>query len=436
MEECPPRESVQQSQVCDRAPLLASMHANSAQREAPSIARSHLAPTVTAKSQRERGGRQKRPRQDDNADHLAHHHKKQMIALPKGLRNISSACFSNASLQLLDAALTPAQVAQLPGPEVSQDFELQAYAVDGLQGKKLTSALKRLNQVIKEASPIAPAPYMGRLLKELHSDRGPVVDPLVFQRVFAMGSRVKSREAFSGDSQEDANEYLRALISAVGEEYGFVSDTFQYQTTEAIICTAPNCRYRNELSSENGTLLEARIPAVTTPAPCKQVPRQNKAVPPAITTDALIEAHFGDAMCEGSRCETCKAKNTLARRTQMAEYPNHLLISLNRTTFAQAGGRACGTRRGAVQSATKDTTEVKLNLGDIRVGRKGVYRVVALMKHSGDLASNGHYSAYRKVDGGSWAILEDDVVKSVPERNLADGVKGYSSVLLLQRQRS
>lgn len=385
--------------------------------------------SITNGSHRERGGRRKRPREDDEFSDVKFSPKR--IALPKGLRNVSSACFSNVSLQLLDAALTSTHGALLKGQAVPGDFEIETRNLDHLDGKKLTKARKKLDQEIRRSSPLNIAPYLGNVLDDLHRDQGCSTDPMLFRRVFAFGSAEDSREDFSGDTQEDAGEYLRHLIAAVGEEHGFVNDVFRYEMAETVVCKASGCQYRNELSATSGTLLDVQIPAASNLAKQRRAETQGS---PSTSLDPLVKTHFGSSTCEGSICEECKAKDTLVRETMMIGHPSHLLISINRTKFEQVGGRGGTSRRGAGPSATKDDTSVELNLGEIRIGEQGVYRIVALVKHSGARAGNGHYTAYRKMDEGSWAFLDDDKVKMVDERSLRDGVKGYSSVVLLQRQ--
>ncbi|CZT23188.1 uncharacterized protein RCC_08898 [Ramularia collo-cygni] len=384
-----------------------------------------ISPGDAMKSQNERGGRQKRLRDDEESDHTDFRQKKQKAKLPKGLRNIASACFSNACLQLVNAVFTPAQVAQLAGDSEIENFGLDVHALRGLEGKNLDRTLDALKGAIKKSSPVRIAPYVGKLLEDLRSDEGSTADPVLLQRAFAFGKTcyTHEHELFSGDSQEDASEYLRLLISSVGEEQGFVDEAFRYHTAEATVCMAPSCEYRNEHSTNSSTILEAQIPPASTASLERHAPRQRSRTSPVATLDSVLEAHFDNAMCEGSTCGKCNAKDSLAAQLRMTEYPDHLLVSINRTRF-----------ESAASSAIKDTTKIKLNFGDIRLGKEGVcYRLIGLVKHFGKRADDGHYSAYVKISDGNWASLDDDAVKMVPKRALEDGVKGYSSILLLQR---
>lgn len=381
-------------------------------------------------------GSQKRPRQEeDGADTQNNGLKRQKVVPPRGLHNFASACFANAAVQLLAPAVTPAQIVQLVGDGINDDLVNDEQPLGHLQGKKLSRTLEKVWQRIEDSPPPRLSPYLGKVLEELSSGQSNPVDPVLFQQVFALGSIKESRQKFRGNTQEDASEYLQDLISAVHGEHSFFGEAFQYKIAEAIVCNAPGCSYRNEHPAVSGTLLEAKIPAMPLSTTSrKQSSRQKSSVAAPTTLGALIEHQLGSEVLEGSTCESCKAKNTLARQTRMTEYPDHLIVSINRATFehlTRGGGR---TPRGTAPSTAKDTTKVELSLGDIRVGERGVYRMIAMVKHAGSRTSNGHYTACRKVDEGKWAYLDDEKVKWAAETTLQDGATGFSSILLLQRQ--
>lgn len=370
--------------------------------------------------------------EEDEADSQRDELKKRRRLLPSGLLNFSNACFSNAAVQLLASAITPAQITRLVG-EGTENLNLGEH-LRNMQGKKLSKALQKVEKWFGDDPPAKLSPYLGHVLEDLHRDNGDVVDPVLFQQAFAFRSAEKGCMGFRGDTQQDASEYLRDLISSVSEEHCFVEKAFQYTMAEAIVCTAPSCSYRNDLPAVSGTLLEAKIPAT----PMETSSRKRRTAKEKLAhanLSALIEHQMRKEILEGATCEKCKAKDTLARQTEMTGYPDHLIVSINRAKCDQSAWRNDHLSRGSAQSATKDTTVVELSLGDIRLGEQGVYRIVAMVQHSGERAGDGHYSAYRKVEEGQWAHLDDDVVKLVQERNLEDGVKGFSSIVLLQRQR-
>lgn len=394
--------------------------------------RTNRASNVPSESPSESARRLKRSREEDGdeAECAGDSPKKQKITQLRGLVNCTNACFSNATLQILAAAFTQAQIAQLSGNSAVYEYNAEDVTRRHLEGKSVETAIKKLDHAIAVSSPPKLSPYMGAVLKELHCDKAGAANPVLLQQVFAFGSEKESRRKFNGLTQEDASEYLNDLLPAICAEHGFVNEEFEFKLQNSVGCTNAGCSYRNVLGIYPSVLMQGNIPeAQATPRV-----KANNDPTPSTTVEAVIRTLFSEDKCDGSACEKCGAKDTLVRQSRIVQYPDHLLVSINRSKVQQSGVRGGGSRRGNAV-AEKDTTQVDLNLGDIRVGDDDhVYRITAMIKHRGADANHGHYTALRKIDDGKWAFLNDACVKSVGERHLRDGVKGYSSILLLQRQ--
>lgn len=421
--ECSHGNHDRQIQVCERMARISpyAAYLDPSQTGVQDIMPISKPASVALKGPREFHFSRKRPAEEDGADRAERNNKKHKLAHPGGLVNFRNACFSNSSLQILSEALTPAQIAQLASIDALENFGYDVHARTRLSGKKFKVYLDKLHQgIVKgaQSKSFELAPYMGKVLEELRSGQGAPANPELFQHVFAYGGVEDDRENLSGETQQDPSEYLRKLVLAVSTEQPFVSDIFQHRVSETIVCTTPKCGYRNEMKTHAEILMELPIAAEMTRTSSRGQARKLQST----TLDDALERYFAKSRLEGSTCEKCKSKDTLVEQTSMTKAPDYLLIAVNRAVVDGRGRLA------------KNDTKLILNLGDIRLGEENVFRMTGLVKHDGSSMQSGHYIAYRQVEAGRWAVIDDETVKSVPERNLDDGVKGHSSLLLLQRQ--
>lgn len=330
----------------------------------------------------------------------------------KGLKNFRRACFSNATLQLLDSAYSGEDVEVLRGDGKLVDDQK-------LSRKKLR------NHIAAQASGggLSISTHLGATLQAMRGvNQKPAsatdnpASPTLFQHVFAYGGAEASelRESMNGDEEHDVHEYVSAVLDAVSEEAGpqgsegssavpcdrrSVADKFRISHSDVMACS--QCGRQQERSAEPENTLRVFVPD------------QECSLKDIISASLDNSEQLGDY-----KCEQCEHTGTTTRRTRYEKLPQCLIVSLNR----------------ASEEDKKITTAVALPLDVVELKGKQ-YRMTAMVRYYSrgtKTTSGGHYTALR-LHNSTWFELDDRKVTPVKPEELSDSSRrGHSMLVLLK----
>lgn len=351
------------------------------------------------------------------------------VQLPRGLQNVGNTCYANAALQcLLSTAVTNAlldpQVVRIfrrysSNPNLLSLAESTDTEDDGtittqierelLRKEKekkrmqdscdwLTLELTQLTQeytapVNESATAITNDSYFCWLSSS--DSPYPVLDP---GRITKHPDRLS--KCLSPYQQEDAHEFLRALLTTLGM----------------------NGRNK-QLSSLFDGLLESAVVCQT----CgNQRVTRDRYMDLSLDINDLEISTLNDALFEYTRLETldddnavycpkCDEKQCVTKCLRMATAPSVLVCHLKRFAI---------NSYGQMQRLDKKiTVPTQLEIGDymsnLNQASPPPYDLVGILVHQGHTCASGHYLAYVKRNG-QWYLCNDSVVKKVDEATALD----------------
>ena len=235
---------------------------------------------TAAKSNSQTNGKKRSA--SNNADDSGKESKRQKLSArsePKGLVNSWNACFSNAVIQFLDAALEGHDVDALLGElndvetlgltarDISR-FDSTAFARQmprDLDAKEtaLRSAIKAAARA-GETDKLSAAKHLRKVLEEMRRDseekRIASASPYLLQSVVAWGAaddadrpddEISERQKLSGDSQEDAFEYYQLLLNDLiadtrAGDGDALNEVFQIESETRDCCTDAKCGKKSD----------------------------------------------------------------------------------------------------------------------------------------------------------------------------------------------
>lgn len=268
-----------------------------------------------------------------------------------GLANLGNSCFLNATLQCL--AHTPQAALSLlefPLREGDGSAEASSRALRDVLGGMLT-----------RSRAMAPRKLLSKL-----SEMGP----------------------FSRSRQEDAHEFLRALLDAASRGFGPrrvrgrsldpVSAVFTGELASVLSC--PACGFESKSVEAFSDL----------------------SLEPVVSVRRALGAFFATETLDADNTWTCSRCGRAVRATKTVSLetpPEVLVIHLKR--YASASLRA----------------KVQCHVAfDDRLRLRSLYVLRGLVVHDGTTARSGHYSAFVKDHKARWHVFDDDLVSRVRPR--------------------
>jgi uncharacterized UBP type Zn finger protein len=360
-----------------------------------------------------------------------------------GLMNNSNQCFSNSVIQLVDAALDDHELDTVLGPvgsiapfkspllDKDDGFDVPKKRGAKKTGKKPESAMSKVRSKIHEGidkvrksgklRALSPRKHLRALLNRMRQHKNleasEQVNGYLFQQILAYGDAGASREKLDGRQQQDCYEYYNALLTGIKSSSGedpedeeseqkpaIIDSLFNFKTEEASMCSNESCEYKGSVKEGTGN-------THTLTAPAKQ----------AKFEDLLEESNVS---LLDSPCPKC-GEETVARVTEFTDMADNFVVYVNRVDFA----------KGA-----KITTAIELPFQPIELGGKD-FVLNAIIIHKGPSAQAGHYTIYRKrrrdwetrIHGNStWYHINDHKVASIAAKDIKDGRKGQSAMLLFK----
>ena len=381
------------------------------------------------------GGQPSKPnatRLDDTAKaHAALEKARRMSALTvkdlRGLTNSGLACFSNVTLQLLNAALSSEDLEKLliDGDDLEMfgfsiddflSYDIQEYNSGGMSTKQEAELLVLRDEIEKEAKDrnISVAAYVGQLIKDLRTGLNEVsslgktdmfASPLLAQQVVAFTD--KARNHMSGATEEDAAEYFTLLLEVIGREHPFLHDLFEIREQEAIKCTA--CSHIINKPEVSQTHFKVRVPEQNAlPA------RQKEADFIDVVKDAIKQRK--NEPLDGYKCDHCERTSTCTKTTKITKVSKHLVVQVDRVHAQDQ----------------KVTTAMDLCIDEEIVLKGKAYKLHGVVRHLSrkGKTGQGHYT-FEQLHKGQWYRIDDKNVKSIPKP--VDGLRGHSAMLLFKQ---
>lgn len=343
-------------------------------------------------------------------------HLKRTHPMPKGLLNVGNTCYANAALQcLLSTALThalidpkasaifrryssnPKLLEQGSGSVDSDEDDTEARLTERQRRRKdrddrrlqencrwLTEELKAI--AIDYHSPAAAPTSLASWL----SPRTAIVDP---------GSITRSPDRLSGClrpyQQEDAHEFLRALLSTLvmNGQNKQLSTLFDGLLESAVTCL--HCR-RPSLTRDRYMDLSLDICSSSV----------------SNLTEALEEFTKTETLSGDNKvyCQKCAMKRTATKGLRLATAPSVLVCHFKRFAFDRYGRM--------VRLAKHVGFPQRLEIGDymsrVNKARPPPYELISVLVHQGQTCDSGHYLAYVK-NNGDWYKCNDSLVEKVDE---------------------
>jgi hypothetical protein len=346
---------------------------------------------------------------------------------PKGLTNVGNTCYANAALQcLLSTALTNA----LLNPETmpllrrySSNANLLAMgsgSVDSEDDKLLktpksgqceTAQMRRERENRKMAE---NCEWLTKHLTHLTHEYTAEPEPLATQGPSVMGwlsqphlpdsvvnpgSITKHPDRLSNClrpyQQEDAHEFLRALISTLvmNGRNKQLSSLFDGLLESAVICRSCG---RASLTRDRYMDLSLDI---------------NE--PHICTLDDALYEYTKNEILDGDNavhCQKCRKKRSVTKGLRLATAPSILVCHLKRFAFDNYGR--------LVRLHKKIDFPLRLEIGDcmseLNKARPPPYDLVGILVHQGQTCASGHYLAFVKKNG-EWYRCNDSIVTKVDE---------------------
>jgi hypothetical protein len=387
-------------------------------------ARQVTADDTAARSSSQPNGK-KRSASDD-ADDSSEESKRQKLSArsePKGLVNPWNACFSNAVIQFLDAALEGYDVDALLGElndvetfgltarDISR-FDSTAFA--GQMPRDLDTKETALRSAIKtaaragETDKLSAAKHLRKVLEEMRRDsqeeRIANISPYLLQSVRAWGAaddadrpddEISERQKMSGDSQEDAFEYYQLLLNDLiadtsAGDGDALNEAFQIESETRECCTDADCGMKSDprKAINNYHNVDVKLEKGEESTSLKKL------------LEASLESPKVGFYCKDEKCQI----GDIVTRTTFTKVPDSLVVRLNRTTYSE-------------QQAHKVTAVVELN-NTLNV-EGSEYSLHPVIMHRGTI-NNGHYTIYRKHQE-RWYLLDD-------KRCIAEGPEDMAGV--------
>lgn len=339
----------------------------------------------------------------------------------RGLINIKQACFANAAIQLLNAALTLDEIRKLRGSDELSSFsytyqKLRSLFDDcGVQKSSARKEIEKLrNNVAAQGAEkkIPIAPYLGQVLLDMregisHKSKSANVNPILLQQAFAYGGH-QSRRRYGGDTQEDAFEYLMLLVNAVAEEHPFMSQVFE--TSSTVLERCGECA-QEKRAVETRFGHKVQVPDLD--------PRA--ANPPGLRRTIEQSMAAGEELCEKS-CSQCGKQDKLVTTTAPGDSNKNFLVQLDRALLDLKHF----TIKKVMTKFSLQGEDLKLQLGE------NTFKAKAFIRHDGREADRGHYTALVQHQG-IWNKLDDLSCTKATSKDMTDSRTDVSCVVLFQK---
>ncbi|WFD34454.1 ubiquitinyl hydrolase 1 [Malassezia cuniculi] len=355
-----------------------------------------------------------------------------------GIDNFGNTCYVNSVLQALYYCkpfrdtimwnIDPSTTRGMISPATPRSFASSSTSNDDARHDSLFLALSRIfHQIARSSIATAIEQRTVRATSPASADsRKSSSNSIVESNVIRQFLRVlwRSNDMFDTTSHQDAHELLNFLLNKACEELEEPQhDNSQKNTTirslfEGVLTNETRCLTCETITSRDEAFLDLSV---------------------NITPNTSISSclrHFSDSemLCGRNKyfCDRCSSLQEAEKRMKILRPPNVLALHLKRFKWDEQ-----------VQAYVKLSSRVVFPL-ELRLFNTSehaddpdrLYELCAIIVHSGEGSSQGHYVSIVRV-GQRWALFDDEVVDFIPESDLCkyyedSGDSGSAYVLLYQ----
>ena len=350
---------------------------------------------------------------------------------PRGLINTSNWCFANAILQAL--LVCPSFF------KLMRTLPTTLAEINGL--KTIVPIFSRMAEFVGKFSVLD---YSGSLDTSLIGNKENSFDPYSIHEML----EVKSAFRLKAGQQQDAEEFLTCLLDGLSHDMRFlVNFASSYQETQGIeefpySVKYKDCNIEGTKTPVQHMLLGKTRSCITTEHGESVTFQVFQSIQLEITSSKI--SSISDAMTEHFRSENLEGyvspfTNEITRASKHMEIeslPPILILHLKRFTHDQS----------AVDDFVKNSKQIEFELQlvidgtmlspDCKQVNDRNYRLIAIVHHKGNQASNGHYISdiFHPVLK-TWIRCDDGILMPRDEKSVTDP-SAYNTAYLLFYQRS
>lgn len=292
---------------------------------------------------------------------------------------------------------------------------------------KHTTFVKRLNYIFMFLRSRWKILSRSEMIQEKESsDTNLIYDPQAFRKLFA----TEFSPQFAGNSQQDAHEYLTALIQQIDSSCKAIQSlsknscsvekenksttrnlglpcqsSLHFKMETEFECTNVFCKFKRCVVEDFFSL-------------SLDLPLEESAEKLDIRK---LMSSFSGKRERDLRCEKCK-NNRVFSKTQFSSAPNILIVHLKRFSFDSE--RQTSSKRTDIVSVPKS-----LDISEFSGSARTPFRLFAIVNHFGDRAQSGHYLCDLSTSSNLWS-RRNDSTESTIEENTALETASRSGYLL------
>lgn len=313
---------------------------------------------------------------------------------PNGLVNVGNTCYANAVLQCLLSTALPQALLDPKASAIFRRYSSNSNLLELAKSKdddqhlrdKCKWLTRELKKITVEYS--AAKEEEKSWLQMLSWAQGPVIDP---------GSITRHPErlcpCLRPYSQEDAHEFLRALLSTLvmNGQNKQLSSLFDGLLESSVTC---QCCQRPSLTRDRYMDLSLDIHQ-------PHIHSLTQAL-----ADFTAEETLGDD--NAVFCKHCAVKQTATKALRLATAPSILVCHLKRFAMDEYGR----LERVHKHVQFPERLQIDSYMSKVNKSRPPAYDLVSLLVHQGSTCDSGHYIAFCK-HAGEWYQCNDSVVEKV-----------------------
>lgn len=316
------------------------------------------------------------------------------IVNPRGLVNTGVTCYMNSAIQTLFHVPAMAYYLQNVFNDVYRDT---------LCAKSVTRDIALLHQRVTDPCARKQTFTPRQVIKRLND-----INPLM-----------------SEWQQEDSHEYFMSLLGRLQEDSvpkgqklksSIIHEMFGGTFLQTVECH--QCGHKSETHQDFFDIQVSIDKA--------ELKYTNKS-----TLEGSLRHYFEPSIIsktdtEGYDCEKCKKSTNATTNVRIEHPPEYLVVSVKR--YKYSNNAICGSSQ-KIKNHLQITPQLEMSQFTQDTDEPVRYQLLSFVSHEGRSASSGHYIAHCLQNDGSWAMYDDDFVKTIG--NTGDTLKSKLDVYFM-----